>query len=955
MRTAFSAVLFLQLFFSAFTAIPAASQQGNPQAIFKAWSERNKANDHAGALAEAQRLETVSKGMYGARDPRYATSLLLLSHSSRFLGRVADAETYLLSAVRIYETANHRDVEMALSHLASLYQSQSRLTDAERTYQRVIVLAEKANSERLGRILRDLGSVYKQQGKLPEAEAIVIRALSVHEKQSGADQRDVAGTLMTLADIYEARGKGSDAETQLKRALAIYDKLLGPGNQDSLAIRSRIATNEARKTGNAINYFGVNNAPGSKPANAFEAFDNALRLAEQRLADQEKTFGSESLFTMAARMHLAQTYLNQNRRRDAAAQYGKAIPIAEKAVGADHPAVADIYSRYAGAQDSFEQTLLYSRKAADILIRRSQTDLKAADHGPNTDTVRIGTFFTHLYNLSTAQSKQDKDGIKSNVIGEEALQIAQWTSQSTAASAIQQMGARFAASGGVLATIVREQQDLITAREKIDRELSASFANPDQTKAVDGTALRKRLDDIDAKISTATQRLEREFPDYAALANPRPLSIEAIQKLLGPDEALAFFLTGETRSYVFAVNKERFSWAPINDTLIRIANKVSLIRDALNVDDLNLAIATGSKAKPFDFTTANELHNQLFDKIASTINGKKHLIVVPTGPLTALPFHALVTSRSSRTLPDENIGPAHFAIYAEASWLMKRFAISVLPSIGSLQALRSLPRTAQAGKSMIGFADPVFSADAERKAAAAKSQQAEARSQRDAAKTRAYTDYWRGAGLNRDTLAQALPRLEDTADEVKAVATNLGTAADIYLRANATEAAVKKARLADYRIVYFATHGLVAGDVKGVGEPSLALTIPTTPSDLDDGLLTASEVALLKLNAEWVVLSACNTIAGETPGAEALSGLTRSFFYAGAKALLVSHWAVDSLATTRLTTTAFDVLAKNPAIGRAEALRRAMLDFVRDTASPKSAHPAYWAPFVVIGEGGSAS
>src|SRR5262249_48220046 len=153
----------------------------------------------------------------------------------------------------------------------------------------------------------------------------------------------------------------------------------------------------------------------------------------------------------------------------------------------------------------------------------------------------------------------------------------------------------------------------------------------------------------------------------------------------------------------------------------------------------------------------------------------------------------------------------------------------------------------------------------------------------------AYTEFWQGAGIDRAKLAQALPRLADTADELKAVAQKLGApASDIHLRAAASETAVKRAALADYRIVYFATHGLVAGDVKGLAEPSLALSIPVQPTNDDDGLLTASEIALLKLNADWVVLSACNTIAGDKPGAEALSGLARAFFYAGARALLVS-------------------------------------------------------------------
>jgi CHAT domain-containing protein len=336
----------------------------------------------------------------------------------------------------------------------------------------------------------------------------------------------------------------------------------------------------------------------------------------------------------------------------------------------------------------------------------------------------------------------------------------------------------------------------------------------------------------------------------------------------------------------------------------------------------------------------------------------KHLLIVASGALTQLPFQVLITRKPRSTPTDSNTS-------RRAAWLIRSHALTVLPSASSLRALRQLAKDSRASRTLIGFGNPLLDGPDARYtkwASAARSKQScpKAPEQRVAARTgdkRGVPPLSLRDGLADVAQIRSQVPLPETADELCAVAHDLGVGGeDIRLGDRATEAEIKRlseaGELAQYRVIHFATHGALAGQISGNSEPGLLLTPPKVATERDDGYLSASEIAALKLDADWVILSACNTAAGGAEGAEALSGLARAFFYAGARALLVSHWSVYSDATVRLITGAVKRLAMDKSVGRAEAMRQSMLAMV-DKGRPDEALPSYWAPFVVVGEGGA--
>ncbi len=465
--------------------------------------------------------------------------------------------------------------------------------------------------------------------------------------------------------------------------------------------------------------------------------------------------------------------------------------------------------------------------------------------------------------------------------------------------------------------ITRLSQELKAADQKIPGY--AEFESIRKTRLDESQQLEQEL-------AASRADVVKRFPDYLSLSEPAPLSVADTQKLLQPDEALVAILTGPDSSLVWTVTQEGPDWAEVPAGDAALAVEVKALRAGLEPQ------ADGGEPQAFDIARANRLYELLLGRFAHTLAGKKHVMFVPAGPLSSLPFQVLVTEP-----PRPGLNGADAV--KDAKWLIRTHALSVLPSVQSLASLRKLAAAGVAVKPYFGIGDPVLGGAAP-----------DAGNSRGKAKAKvSLAALYRGGGVANLPLLQTLPPLPETADELRRVANTLGASeSNIILGQTATKQNLLSTSLQDYRVLHFATHGLVAGELSGLLEPALVLSLPPQSTRAEDALLTASEVATLQLNADWAVLSACNTASGDKIGADALSGLARAFFFAGTRALLVSHWAVDSESAVALTTRTFGYLAKAPQMRRAEAFQRAMLTLIEEGHPP-----SHWAPFVIVGEGGA--
>lgn len=845
--------------------------------------------------------------------------------------------------------ARPQDMLPPLHEVAEWLHNEGRLPQALRLAEAVAVLSplrDGPGSEAVGRALVLLAAVQIDMGRLSEAGAIL------QTLQNGADYPPRIAILARLqqAALHEQAGRRDQALAALQEALHLLETTPEGARPDAwLGVLDALANHHAATGDSAAALAAAERMVAEVSARAAPG-SPAMVEASHLLSRRQIAAGTAPVPTLShGRLGLA----------------GDRSPMASTGLSADITPLVEAAQALraqgdlAGALARMDAALArlaenHPTRAA-LLAARGLMRLEAGQPIAALDDLRPATRelsqpdrreepFSRqglaIHVAAAMAAAEEAEGVAKLNLLTEAFQVAQRVNDLRAGEVLGRATARLYGDG-----------DLGRAHESASANLSVTQAALLKALAEgrDGAAERAHLSRARTDLAEAEARLIERFPDYGAFAAARPVDLLSASRLLDPDEALVLFATVEGDAVpgrVFVITQDEFDSAelPPRAELVTLARRM---RCAAALTDPGCAGANGGgtrgaftleedEGSGFDTAPAVSAWEALLAPVEKALTGRKHLIVVPDRALVAMPFHLMVRRAGG----------------GRVDWLIREHAITVVPNVAGLARLRDrAARPIAARKPFLGIGDPLIGAaqggplpyDCD-----------DARELRMSALP--LTGLSRSAqGLADPARVADLAALPDTRCELERAARLYGTPDALLLHGAATEAQVKAlsdaGALADYRVLSFATHGLIAGEI-GAGDAALVLTPPRVATDTDDGLLTAAEIAQLRLDAELVILSACNTAAGSGDGGEGLSGLASGFFLAGARSLLVSHWPVYSDAATRLTEAMLTEATLNPGISHAEALRRAMLALAEASdADDRQRHPAWWGPFMLVGEG----
>jgi CHAT domain-containing protein/tetratricopeptide (TPR) repeat protein len=853
----------------------------------------------------------------GASPADRAKTATMLGSALADANQLDEAEATLKDAVARWHAITPQGSAQeasATNTLATIYFARGDLDSAERIGRESIDLYRKVKAPEDAELVGSIGNmstITLQQRKLEASEAYAREAMTIAGRILPEDHPTAIVALTNWVAVLAAQNRREESVEILKRIAALREKRFGP-DYPPLAITYNNLARNLMFLGRA-----AEGEPYARRAvllgeKTRDPGDQALAAFRDNLADQLVDLGREAESVeirrqaiaglgkgnvqraMRIRSSLGKTLLHIGDDKAAAEQFALVGEWQAKSLPETHP------DRIENAGYRALIAARLGQADAPALLTRTLDITERETFAHADPDRRSSSVADHLARLLEASWR----------VGDRAsgFRTAQLMALDDAGRAIVAVSARAAAKDGGAAALIRQRQDLLAQRDKATQAALRAYGKGD----ADYKSATAEVGRIDTALAETEAALAAAQPDYAALTRFAALDEAAVANRLRADEALVMPVPFGQGALTFVVRRNGGDWARSAEGATTLADAATL-RASLGLDLATrgaMADAPLQRA-PFDRALAHKVYREVIPaSLDRQLAGAKNWVLAPGGGFSKLPFALLVTEV-----------PKPGADLRATPWLIRKAALTQLPAIAGIGEGSS---SKAAGDRFVGIGAPLLGG---------KATPGELRG------------FYRGGSVNRDAIA-ALAPLPQAERELILMQAALGLKPSLLVGAAATESAVKAQDLRRIGVLAFATHGLVGGAVDKSSEPGLVLTPPATPSAADDGLLTASEIAGLDIDADWVVLSACDTAAGESPSAPALSGLARAFLYAGARSLLVSHWAVRDDVAARLTVETASRAAKGES--RPQALRRAMLRLIDDRAVADGADPSVWAPFILV-------
>jgi len=920
-----------------------------------------RGNGKAAEEYDKRALEIIEKQAPGS--PDNANLLGSLSTMGYRRGDLDGAEQYGQRALAIWEKIAPGSVKMgdALNDLGAIAIKRSQLAAAEDYMRRALAIFEKVTpgGPKVASGLNNLGIVAWSRGDLAAAEQAYRRAQVIYEKSDPASA-DVAGRLNNLGLVAWRRGDLVTAEDCYRQALAIYEKT-GPDSLDVANVLTNLGSLAVDRADPATDKEYELRALAIREKQVPDSFEVAISLhnlgrASEDLGDLKaaqdyelralaikEKLGGDSLNVASTLNNLGSVAVQRGDLHGAQDYYRKALAIEEK-LGPNSFDLADTLNAMgdialelgdptSGAEDFRRALAIRTRLAPGSAAeaqslhgigksyRRSRNLALARDFlcgavdaiekqktklgGTEESTTSFGAKYVTYY----------RDCIEALIEQDEPARAFQMLERSRARSLLAMLAERdLLFSSDIPADLARQRKltdaeydrtqsaitelDPVKDSEEIDRQLAHL------------RELRRKQEEIAAQVRKAS-------PHFASLQYPQPLDLGGVRDALDPGTVLLSYSIGEEKSFLFVVEPTGAKTPGAGLSVLTLSVGEKFLREKVEAFR-NLIQRHNPSDQQILIQQAGELYDLLMRPADTLIAANERILISPDGPLHTLPFGALMKKEQRKK--------SEMRLYV-IEWK----PIHTVVSATVYAELKKARREAADPSSVrvAAFGDPKY--DAAVKANASEIQNGELRSM-----------VKRGFGL---------APLPSTRTEVESIAKLYVGQISEYLGEEATEERAKSIGK-DVRYIHFAVHGLL--DERFPLNSALAFTIRENPvKGQDNGLLQAWEVfEQVRIDADLVTLSACETSLGKEMGGEGLIGLTRAFEYAGARSVLASLWSVSDESTAELMKRFYGYLK----VGKSkdEALRAAQMDLIKSSKGNNStserAHPFHWAAFQLTGD-----